>query len=569
MEEYRNISNASYLGKLLSSFRCDRQCHDDKYDLIAEYVDPEHARFKQYSVTDKTRKSYKDISDSTAIYLVDSFARFILQNVSSPASDWLEVVSKESLIRKNKNPAALDIKEMYEDVGYDLRDVFRNSPRNLYTSLLKVYRALSAFGYGTIYSREVDNAGSFAFEYVPPFASWFSYNSFGEVDSFARLETISSRVAMDRFGDANHKTVKTTHNDISFTDSLEFYHIVIPTKNTPAPFKKFAKFKYHAFWYDASNNHVVDVRGMNSFPYHVFWWEKLPLSPYGISPAEKGLPHIINANVKSQLGMQAIENGSVPVLLAKDEQSLYQATFQSGEVVYNGLDSQGNPTVQPLFTGSQNQLIRQELEFEIEKIKEAFFEDTLLNNTQAQATATEASIKEQIRVETVSTFMIVVENSLKSIATRVIDRRREAGIYDEIIPDRVLESIENKELTKKQLFDNSSIVFNNLLAKAQARNEANANVQTLPVILQYAQAEPDVLLKFKLADMAVDTAQGFGVSPKYVRDEEEYEELKELQQQAMQQQQQLEQLQTGGDGMRQVAHALEAVGRDEERRANA
>jgi hypothetical protein len=179
-----------------------------------------------------------------------------------------------------------------------------------------------SIGTSTLYSEEDIETGRIVCTACHPGRIWVAENKYGVADTVIRQLTLTSRQAVQRFGEDANLTWSlkedSKHSDRS-DNEYTFFHIVQPFQDVmeaigqtrrPTVLEK----PYMSFYIQEDGKRLVSSSGYNTLPYQVWRWRKNSEEPYGSSPASDALVDILTSNQMSRTMLHAAHMAVEPPL---------------------------------------------------------------------------------------------------------------------------------------------------------------------------------------------------------------------------------------------------------------
>ncbi len=317
---------------------------------------------------------------------------------------------------------------------------------------------------------------------------FISENQQGFVDKVYRRTRMSGRQIIDEYGEEN---VPSGSLDQLKKDSETFFvviHAVRPNPKFEPDSLNPDKFKYMSrHWLqDRDDDTFLREGGFRTFPYAITRDTRRPTEQYGRGTLLRVLPAIQMRNQMKRTQIRVWHQASDPTLLLRDDGSIDVADVRAGRAIVGGLDSAGNPTIQPFQSGANFEVSMEFLIQEAETINEAFMLDLFLNSAALEGrdrvTATEILARDQERVRIMTPISSRDETeSLGPMIERELDILTEFDLLPPMPPELIEAEGE---------FD---IEFTNPLAVSRRSDEAIGSVQTVQAMMELAALDPSAM----------------------------------------------------------------------------
>ncbi|KKL07651.1 hypothetical protein LCGC14_2583900 [marine sediment metagenome] len=179
-------------------------------------------------------------------------------------------------------------------------------------------------------------------------------------------------------------------------------------------------------------------------------------------------------------------HASDPALLLRDDGSIDINDLRPGRAIVGGLDSLGNPTIQPFIQGTNFEISQEFLIQEGETIDKAFMLDLFIGSADLagrdRVTATEILERDRERVRIMTPLSSRDETeSLDPMVERELDILAEFDLLPPMPPELI------------EAGGEFEIQFTNPLAVSRRSDEAIGSVQTVQAVMELGQVKPEVL----------------------------------------------------------------------------
>jgi hypothetical protein len=379
---------------------------------------------------------------------------------------------------------------------------------------------------------------------------WIFEDAWGRVDTTHRKLRLSARQALQKWRDNPPETALRAQRDNKLDEEHDYLHMICPRSDWD-PDRIDVKGKpWRSCYLSIADKQVFDEGGYRALPRAYSRYEQSPNETYGRGPGINVLPAVKAAQEIMRDVMTATEFMARPALLAQDDAQDLVLRYMPGGVSYGGLDYMGNPTVKPMFEGSDIQaaLVLQERVKTV--IERAFFGGLLRIRKEQKTHVSATDVMEQSADKGVLLSPLARQETewFAPLGDREVDLMAEMGEFDDM-PGEVREA-----------GGASQFSFDNPLGRAQKADQAAGYFRTLEGVTPIITAKPELVNEF-LAKVPFDkTLDGLlminNVPASWLADEEEHKASKD----AMAQQAQMQSLLAAAPVASKVALDLSKAG---------
>lgn len=330
--------------------KSERQNWESLWQDIAELVLPR----RDFTVKrSKGEPRHNRVFDSTAIRANEQLAAGLESFLVNPRTKWMELRTGNSELDQNQ-----EVKEWLHKVRDAILNHFSSRKSNFYPAVHEGFQDLSAFGTMTHFIGE-DKEGLPRFSARPLSEVYIREDEMGRVDTLYREYKLTSKQALDKFGDQTPDEIRTAIARNRLGDEFDFVHAVTPrgqfdpnkaqTRDN-MPFRS-----VHFLMSGKGKGKIVLESGFRDFPFTVSRWSKVPGETYGRSPSMSVLPDIRMLQKMSETLIKAAQKVVDPPLLVPDDGFLHPVRTMPGGLNYYRSDTStgaANPSgLVPLQTG--------------------------------------------------------------------------------------------------------------------------------------------------------------------------------------------------------------------------
>lgn len=262
---------------------------------IADYVIPTREDLYYGGENQRSKRKGTHIYDGTAVSAMMLCADGLLGNMISPAMKWflMKLPQKFKFLEKES-----EVRMWFQEYTEAIYSELNNS--NFYAEMRILLRDGLSVCPGTIYAEEDFSKSRIYFKALHPKDGYFSENYCGAVDTMIRVEKLTARQAVQKFGiDSLSERIRYAYENHP-NSIFEFLHSVIPRENYDTRKIDNLNKPYESLWIEKSGNRIVRESGFDLFPYVVWKYAESSQHPYGESPATFALPEIKRLNIISK-----------------------------------------------------------------------------------------------------------------------------------------------------------------------------------------------------------------------------------------------------------------------------
>lgn len=517
--------------------KADRSTLETHWQEIADLVRPQRSDFTITRTTEGEKRNLRQY-DASAATALQQLAAGLWGSVTNSATEWFQVRHPDPAINNLD-----DVAEWLDDVRQIMTDALGAEGQKFYTEALEFYSDLGAFGTAVFWVDENAGAGRLVFSNRPLVECCIDQDDRGLVDTVVRRFTFTARQSVMRWGQKAGKEALRCY-DKQPDQKLAYIHIVEPNKARD-PRRMDTRGKGWLSRHIAVDSmEIVQEGGFEEFPYMVARWGTAQRGLYGESPAMSALTDIKVLNTIERTKLVAGQKAADPPLLAGDENDLRGIRVQPGGITYGGVDADGRPRVQPLFTGANFNVFDGMGEQKRLAVREAFH-NTLMQMTQRpNITATEVLEVKEERLRLLGPQLSRIETEfLDPLTRRVFALLWRAGAFPPP-PDVLAQDARVK------------VEYVSQLTVAQRAGGAASIMRTMQSVVPLAQVRPEMLDNFDFDEIARAVADGYGLPAKLLRDPRV---IAEERQSRAQQAAQMEQAQMMAGAAQPMAQGAQAV----------
>jgi hypothetical protein len=497
------------------------------HQKLQKFILPTRGFFEDDSPNQKMKLDYKSMVDGEPQLAASIFASGMQSGMTSQASQWFEVTTIDQDLAKWK-PA----QEWFETVRDILMAIFARS--NIYQDFYSIYEELGTFGIACMSIHE-DFKNVIRSEFHTVGEYFLGVNEYGMVNTFCRYRWITVENMVRFFGRENvSQAVRNLWDRNQLYEYVKCCQIVEPNDGRDPTFKNNKNMAYRSIYWEDGGNKLLKYSGYEEFPFMApRWGVRMTSEAYGIgAPGWKILGDSQTLQEMSKSEMAGIAKAADPPLQVWGDinggiinslpggKNHFKANDKAGvSSLYDGNFLQGLAALDASIQGKQ------------QKINRFYYTDLfkMLNSQdRPQMTAREVAERHEEKLTVLSP---VLDRDEKEHLDPVVERTFAIATRAGIIPTPPQE-LEGQEL---------KIDYISTLAQAQKMIKTAAIEQFTAFAGTVLQYQPEILDVIDLDMVVTDYGDKVGISPKYIRSEEQIAAIRQQRAEAMQQQQQMAQ----------------------------
>lgn len=504
---------ASQVIKDFQQISSNRGNFESHWQEIAQRMIPnEYASFNsngQNQSQGEKRTQY--VFDSTAAIALSRFAA-ILDSLLTPRNQtWHRLQASDASLNKQR-----DVQLWFDEVN-QLLFKYRYAPAaNFASQNQKNYRALGAYGTGSLFIDELTREKGLRYKYIHLSQIFIQENHQGIVDKAMRHFPLTARQAYQKWGDAVGPELKEKAKTNPESQSW-FIHCVKPREDLDVTRADYRGMFFASYYISVQDQKKISESGYSTFPYICPRYEQSDNEVYGRSPAMEVLPAVKTLNEEKKALLKQAHRILDPVLLAHDDDVVAAFNLRPGAINAGGVTANGVPLIHALPTGNI-QIGKEVMDDERSLIKDAFLS---------------------------SIFQILVETPTMT-ATEVMERTREKAIllaptvgrqYSECQGpqiDRELDLLSRQGLLPpmpRALLESRGhykVEYDSPLTRAQRSEEASGLMRTLEQALSIVNAtqNPEPLDFFNWETIIPELSDIQGMPQRWINDLDRVAEIR-------------------------------------------
>lgn len=509
-------SRADDLTKRYTGLKSKRAVLETHWQEVTDYMAPWRTDFIRATTPGQKRGQF--LLDGTAMLASANLGAGLWGMLTNSAQQWFTLRSQIDELNDD-----YQVKQWLSDAEAAKRNEFASNGQAFYNKISEFYLDLVIYGTAIFYVEELPG-GEILFSNRSLFECVIDENAKEQVDTVIRSFKLTARQALQKWPkDVSEKIRKAAQSEPD--KEFDFLHAVLPREDfLPGRFDVKGK-PVASLYIEMEERKVVEEKGYRIFPFPVCRWSRIANTPYGAGPGMYALPDAKMLQVMSGTALDAAEMSAKPMILAPDEMGFRGIRQRPGEIIYGGMNAQGQRMYDLMQNGANHGLTETMLERVRIAIREAFHASLLMMVDRANMTATEVIQREQEKMRLLGPHMGRVTTELHDpLMDIVFDIMARNGRFPE--PPDVLKQ-----------YPDLKVEYVSPMARAQRSSEAMAIDRTLQSITPLIQVNPEVLDNFDIDEMARTYADINGVPAKVMKDPKAVQQSREQRAQAQQAQQ--------------------------------
>lgn len=517
-----------------------RSHHEQDWEELARLIRPQRGGF--VSANPGAHRDDKPLS-SAPIVAQSNFASGLYGTMTNPANRWMALALEDQALA-TWGP----VRSWLDLASNRVLTSFQPSVSPFYSSSVQLFGDISTFGNAAQYD-EVRQAEGRILDITLSLAEvCYDIDGFGRVIEVVRKFMLNARQAVDMFGVENLPAKLQEMAEKGVVDSVEFYHHVRRNmdwkKGRLGPRGK----AWLSSYVCAEERGLVRESGYSEMPFNAPRWEVDTGQTYGRGPGMIAVPDARVLNLMDAANLRAGQFAADPTLLAPDRETWpLNGLVRPGEVLYGGVNFQGQQMVRPLDRSSGTGLTLEMAQSRIENIRDAFHWSLMNLAGRTGMTATEVIERQEEKLRLMAPHMGRIQEEF--LAPKIARRFFLLFRAGQIPPPPPELAREGAALQVEYL---------SAAAMAQRSAEGAAVVRVLQDIGPLAELKPRLIERLSEDDLVEVLMEARGAPSRILRSREEADQISESRAQAQQAQQAMQAAQVGGGVMKDLASAQAA-----------
>ena len=505
--------------------------HDDFLPLyrdISKYVLPWAGRFVEEG-TDKNIRNYKHIVDDTGTKAVVKLAAGIMNDTMSPTEEWFSLaIDGSNVDLDHASKAWLD------DATELMMSVLAKS--NAYGVAQQMIELIAGFGTACAFIDD-DVEKVIHLHLFEPGEFYIATNSRGMVDTVYREFNMTVAQLVDMFGIDNvSDRARNLYNKGTLDTQILVRHAIEPRLKRDATSKLAKDMKFKSCYWEVAgnNNRTLRESGFKRFPCLVPRWAVFSQNAYGNSPGFQALGAIKQLQLEQTRKSEAIDYQVKPPIQVPASMKNRENEYFPGGISYYDATAGAIGGVKTAFEVRLDlSALREDIQDVRNRIDSAFFGHlfTLITDVDRQTTAYEVAAREQEKATLLGPVARRLNNELHTQLINILFER----MFDAELFETPPESMQGQVL---------NVVYKSAFEDAAKAKTVAGLDRFFGIVANVAQFAPQSLDKVDIDKIIDAYADGLGVDPDVLAQEDAIQGTREAraqqQQQAQQQAQALE-----------------------------
>ncbi len=458
------------------------------------------------------------VFNTTACIAQRNLASTLHGGLTNPSSKWF------GLQVTDQNLDLPSVRLFIEKATNVLLGIFNSASSGFTTANFEMFDALTSLGTGTMFIEDVPGEGC-KFMMVHLSQIYIALDRWGHVDTvYNKFKLTARQAAQVKEWEGTLNSNITRAAEKTPDQEFEFIHCVSPNREYMDGDVGFA---FKSEYIDVTHVEVLSEKGYHEMPYIVGRFDVNQCEVYGSGPAHRCLPDIRMVSQIDKEGLTMLQFMARPPMLGSDDGILKpDLKIQPGFMIYGGKDAvTGQDRISLLNMGGNINSLIISVERAEERIKRAFFDDSLISRDGPAITATEAIQRRDERLRNLSPY---VERCMQEYLSPLIDR-----VFGIALRSGMLGEIPNELRGKNlKLGNNYKIEYLSPMARLASLEEAQSVLRWANLIGPLAQVYPEVFDLVNSDRLSSYTADSSGL-PQSIRNS--LQEIQNIRQQRDQQ----------------------------------
>lgn len=515
--------------------KVERSHHEQDWEDIARAMRPQRGGF---SNSDPAQHRNNKTLSSAAMIARSNFSSTLYSTMVNPANKWM------SLAAADPDLAGYHAMKIWQDMASaKVLASFRPSVSPFYTATTQLFADVASFANGAQYDEVRPNEGKILDITISLSEIVYDIDAFGRNIEVVRRFSLTARAASDMFGHENLPEKLRDKAEKGSVDKFVFYHHV--HKNVDWQHGKLGpRGKRWLSTYGVEEGRaVLRESGYGEMPFYGPRWEVDTGQTYGHGPGHVALPSSRVLERMKEANLKGGQFAADPVLLGPDKDAWpLSGQIRPGEMVYGGVNYQGQKVVQPLHTYQGTGLSLEMQQMEISDIQEAFHWNLMNLANRTGVTSLESMERQEQNARLMAPYMGRLQEEYLAVK---IGRRFQmlwrAGQIPPPPPEAEGQPLEVKYLSAAAL--------------AQKSSEGAAVIRIFNDLAPLVGVKPRFMDRID-DDNAIDIlVEARGAPERLLKSRDEADEIAQAREQQAQAAQAMQAAQAGGGIMKDMAQA--------------
>ena len=507
-----------YIWQRWSTLKTARASWDGDAKELCKFLLPRSSRFTTSETNKASRRNTN--YDNTALRAVDILGAGMMSGLTSPARPWFRLKHADDALMEYE-----PVKVWCADVTKKILNVFAKS--NVYRSLHQGYVELGVYGTHASILMPNDKTVVHATS-----LTWGEYalatNAYGQVDTLYRELSMTAGQMVDQFGkEACSTSVIDAYNRGDIDARYDVIHAIEPNRAQDESRLDWRAMPFRSVWFEQARNDkekYLREGGMRMFRGICPRWKVNGNDDYGESPGMVALGDAKQLQHEQLRKAQGIDYMTKPPIGLATNMKGQEVDLLPGGVTYLDV-SQGAVGQKQMFdVNLRLDYLLADINDVRDRINAAFYADLFLmisnmDATGSKMTATEVAERHEEKLLMLGPVLERLHNeNITPLIDITFDQLSEMGLLPPPPPE-----LEGQPLETELM---------GILAQAQRAAQTNTNDRFLAGVATVAQFDPTAADKLDTDAIVEDYADGLGVNPRFLADDQTVQARRQARQQA-------------------------------------
>lgn len=508
----------------------------DLWQQVADLMLPRENQINQKSFPGEQKTRF--IYDTTAIFASQDMASGLSGSMIPTGQKFFGLTVRDVDLRNNDSVS----RYLSQVAEITHQEMFSS---NFMLQLNETLRSLAVFGTGNIYTEWDNKTQSLNYRDYVVGTYQIRENNKGIVDTVILTIHLTSRQAMQEFGEENIDRDIKSDLEQAGDKRWEYIQIVRPREDFNSKFKDNKNMPFESLYVDVKNRVVVKESGFDENPFSVARWQKSSGEIYGRGQGTEVLPDVKMLQKMKKDFIELADKIVNPPLMVHE-------TFDGQVRVIPGAQNHVNDMNS--IAGIPNSAIgnfpigEKALELQQAQVNKAFFRDIFVQLSDLTGDRrTTVEITERLR------------EGLRRLASPVM--RMQAELFNPVIIRSIFLLMRNGVVPlpppelENQAFD---IEYEGQLSLALKSQQSRGALQTIEFGASIAEIFPEALDNVKIDKVFRDVGRTFGMKEEHLATEDEVQEKRDERQRQQEAAQAAQMAQLAAQGYKDTNQAPEA-----------
>ena len=527
---------AVMLTKQYEALKLARINFESQWQQVADYG-LGRRDFITESVQGRPRQTH--IYDATFQHSADSLAAAIQALLVNQAAQWMWLAPEDPTIQEVD-----EVVEYHREKTDITFKIFNHPEANFAPQMHEHLIDVVAFGSSPMYV-DKDDTGIY-FSSRPLMECFVDVNQRGVVDTVFRKFSLTSRNAIEQWGEEAGAAVKKAYDEHKFDQKFEFLHAVMPRKDASDFIFSKRRLPIASFYVNLQEKRVVSESGYHEMPYMFSRWSTDPDEYYGRGPGINALPDAKMLNRMAKTMLAAAEKATDPPLLVSDDGVISPPRTHPGAINMVRSGTSRTDPLSYLESRARPDITQERYNAVREQVRGHFYHELLQTFEDPRMTATQVLELSSRTAQRIGPMIFRLQSHLlEPMVTRVHGLAERAGLYPPAPPGY------------------EDMRFKVDYVSPAARAQLNADVQSVIAMtnthMQWAQVNPDAMDNIDLDKASAILGKALGEANKIRRSRKEVRAIRDAKAEAAEERAGMEQMGQMADAANKAAPMLQML----------